>query len=33
MGAKAVLLALLLLGAASPVLAQANKSDYRPIDL
>ena len=30
---QAVLLALLLLGAASPALAQANKSDYRPIDL
>ena len=33
MGAKAVLLALLMLGAASPALAPANKSDYRPIDL
>ena len=30
---KAVLLAVLLLGVSSPALAQANKSDYRQLDL
>ena len=30
---KAVLLAVLLLGVCSPALAQANKSDYRQLDL
>jgi hypothetical protein len=30
---KAVLLAVVMLGVSSPALAQANKSDYRDIDL